>query len=75
MQLFSNKRLSINLAVAAIVGTLWMFSGCAAVGPDYVKPETATPEKWHTELRDGLRSQPMDSERLKNGGRRSMILC
>jgi len=64
MQLFSNKRLSINLAVAAIVGTLWMFSGCAAVGPDYVKPETATPEKWHTELRDGLRSQPMDSERL-----------
>ncbi|MGM0739392.1 MAG: TolC family protein, partial [Bacteroidota bacterium] len=41
-----------------------MFSGCAAVGPDYVKPETATPEKWHTELRDGLRSQPMDPETL-----------
>ncbi|MFO7738043.1 MAG: efflux transporter outer membrane subunit [Desulfatiglandaceae bacterium] len=64
MQLFSKKRLNINLTGAAIIGTLCVFSGCAAVGPDYVKPETATPEKWHTELRDGLRSQPMDPETL-----------
>jgi NodT family efflux transporter outer membrane factor (OMF) lipoprotein len=64
MQLFSNKRLNKNLAGAAIIGTLWMFSGCATVGPEYVKPETATPDRWHTELREGLRSQPMDPETL-----------
>jgi NodT family efflux transporter outer membrane factor (OMF) lipoprotein len=64
MQPFSNKRLKQKLAGAAIVGALWMFSACAAVGPDYVKPETATPDQWQTELRDGLRSQPMDAETL-----------
>jgi NodT family efflux transporter outer membrane factor (OMF) lipoprotein len=64
MQLLLSTRLSKVLAGAAIIGILCIFSGCAAVGPDYVKPETATPDQWRTELRDGLRSQSMDPETL-----------
>ena len=64
MQLLLNTRLSKVLAAAAIIGILCIFSGCAAVGPDYAKPETVTPDKWHTELREGLRSQSMDPETL-----------
>ena len=60
MKLFSIKNFKKKLAGAAIIGVLGIFLGCAAVGPDYVKPETATPEQWLSELRDGLRSQPMD---------------
>jgi NodT family efflux transporter outer membrane factor (OMF) lipoprotein len=60
MELFLNKRIKKKLAGAAIIWALWMVFGCATVGPDYVKPETATPEQWQTELRDGLRSLSMD---------------
>jgi len=64
MQLFSNKRLKKKLTCALNLAAFWMFFGCAAVGPDYVKPEMETPVQWQTELRDGLRSQPMDPETL-----------
>ncbi|MBN1380200.1 MAG: efflux transporter outer membrane subunit [Deltaproteobacteria bacterium] len=36
------------------------FYGCAAVGPDYVRPETAVAEKWHTPLQDGVTSERAD---------------
>lgn len=43
---------------------LLMFTGCTAVGPDYVPPDTVLPDQWHTELRDGLRSIPMEPKAL-----------
>ena len=43
----------IALAAAALLS----LSGCAAVGPDYVAPETNAPAAWHTELRQGLSAE------------------
>nr|HDM99857.1 efflux transporter outer membrane subunit [Deltaproteobacteria bacterium] len=42
-----------RLTVSVFVATL-ACAGCAAVGPDYVPPETAVPEAWHTHLPPGL---------------------
>jgi multidrug efflux system outer membrane protein len=38
-------------------------AGCA-VGPDYVAPETSLSTNWHSELSDGLISQPIDPNML-----------
>ncbi|OPL15543.1 MAG: RND transporter [delta proteobacterium MLS_D] len=52
-------------AGAAIVFSLmWMLSGCATVGPDYVRPKTVLPDSWHGELRQGLHSQSTVPETL-----------
>ena len=46
------------------VSILIILAGCAAVGPDYVKPETGAPETWHTELSQGLSPGTMDPQQL-----------
>ena len=33
---------------------LFIFVGCAVVGPDYVPPDTPMPEAWHTPAKSGL---------------------
>jgi multidrug efflux system outer membrane protein len=49
-------RLCGVLAVAVLAG--------CAVGPDYVAPETSLSTNWHSELSDGLISQPIDPNML-----------
>jgi len=43
---------------------LLVFTGCAAVGPDYVPPEETAPPAWHTELRLGLTDDVPDYSQL-----------
>ena len=31
-----------------------VLSGCATVGPDYVRPDTSLSTTWHSELKGGL---------------------
>jgi multidrug efflux system outer membrane protein len=37
-----------------LLSLLLFFSGCAAVGPNYRRPDTATPAKWQTSLSEEL---------------------
>lgn len=41
-----------------------IFTGCAAVGPNYVPPEKSVSEEWHTALNGGLTSGEMDPKTL-----------
>lgn len=47
------------VALAAAVG-----AGCAAVGPNYVKPEIPAPAKWSSQAPNGLAEGKLDSNRL-----------
>jgi NodT family efflux transporter outer membrane factor (OMF) lipoprotein len=49
-----------------VVLALMFLAGCAAVGPNYVPPETAAPGVWYTELKDGLIAQKANPETLAN---------
>ncbi len=51
----------ISLAVI-----LFIFTGCAVVGPDYVKKEPDSPEQWHTKLEGGLTAGQLSPELLAN---------
>lgn len=39
-----------------IIGAVLVTAGCMSVGPDYVKPETKAPDRWHSTLKNGLMS-------------------
>ncbi len=43
-----------------------ILAGCAAVGPNYVPPDTRAPSSWHTELGKGLISKETDPKTLAN---------
>jgi len=43
---------------------LFIFAGCAAVGPDYVPPDTPMPEAWHTPGKSGLVGEHLNKEAL-----------
>ncbi len=53
-------RIIIVLFLLSFLG----LAGCAAVGPDYVPSETTAPAAWHSELRQGLSGETMDSRQL-----------
>ena len=55
-----NRSLSWLFAVLAI----FVFTGCATVGPDYVPPDTPVSATWHTELKGGLSAGEMDPQTL-----------
>jgi multidrug efflux system outer membrane protein len=55
-----NRSLSWLFAVLAI----FVFTGCATVGPDYVPPDTPVSATWHTELKGGLSGGEMDPQTL-----------
>ena len=65
-----NKRLSgggdLHKIMCVIVAacTILYLCGCAAVGPDYVEPETELPSAWYSELQDGLTSTAIDPQTL-----------
>lgn len=58
---FSQRQFRQFLTVL-ILGAI--LSGCAAVGPNYVPPESKAPDDWHTELEGGLLLQPASPEIL-----------
>ncbi|MCX7914410.1 MAG: TolC family protein [Thermodesulfovibrionales bacterium] len=43
-------RKALNLKFLIIFAII-IFSGCSAVGPDYVKPDIKTPSQWQTKLK------------------------
>ena len=52
------------LLVILLTIVVLLISGCAAVGPDYVREESASPENWHTQLQGGLIAAQMDPVHL-----------
>ena len=50
------------LLPAALI--FFIFAGCAAVGPDYVKPDTPMPEAWHTPAKNNLAGNHLNKEAL-----------
>lgn len=49
------------------VFTLFMLiviTGCPAVGPDYVRPDTPSPEKWQADMQNGLKAEDADARGL-----------
>ena len=51
-------------ALLPVALTLFIFAGCAAVGPDYVPPATPMPEVWNTPAKSGLVGEHLDKEAL-----------
>jgi multidrug efflux system outer membrane protein len=53
---------SVLCLLAVVVGMV--ITGCAAVGPNYVPPETKVSTSWNTELEGGLSTVEMDPNTL-----------
>jgi multidrug efflux system outer membrane protein len=47
-----------------IMTIVFFLTGCAAVGPNYAKPETTVPETWHTQLKGGPTAEEMNPQTL-----------
>lgn len=59
----------MSLRLNHILIVLWMTvvlitTGCATVGPDYVKPDTSLSPTWHSELKGGLIAGEMNPQTL-----------
>ena len=54
----------VRLVVMSVFVVTFVFTGCAAVGPDYVPPETSMPESWHAHLPGGFVAEEGDKEAL-----------
>ena len=59
-KLILNRPMSWLSAVLAIL----ILAGCAAVGPDYVPPDTPVSVTWHTGLKGGISAGEADSKTL-----------
>jgi NodT family efflux transporter outer membrane factor (OMF) lipoprotein len=55
-----NKDVLTRLMVFSIL----TLAGCAPVGPDYAPPESSAPPAWHTEIRQGLSAESMETRQL-----------
>jgi outer membrane protein, multidrug efflux system len=49
---------------APAVLVILILAGCAAVGPNYVPPETSVPATWHAQPKDGLSARETDPQAL-----------
>jgi len=56
---FHGWRMRLN-CTAWIIAIVMALAGCAAVGPDYVRPETAVAETWDETLDAGLQATPYE---------------
>jgi multidrug efflux system outer membrane protein len=66
MTIASKTNAILVLAWLSGVLAILVLTGCAAVGPNYVPPETRAPSSWHTELGSGLISKETDPQTLAN---------
>ena len=48
----------------ATISLFALFTGCPAVGPDYVKPDLEVPQDWQSPKEDGLIPEPVPPEML-----------
>ncbi|MFH0788843.1 MAG: efflux transporter outer membrane subunit [Pseudomonadota bacterium] len=48
----------------SLVLTVLIVSGCATVGPDYVRPKMTVSKNWHTQLNGGLTAEEVDAQKL-----------
>ena len=48
----------------SLICGLLILTGCATVGPDYVRPDTSVSITWHTQLKDGLATDEIDPKTL-----------
>ena len=53
-----------KLARFTVITAILIFSGCAAVGPDYMPPETRVSDTWHTPMKGGLDAAPPNIREL-----------
>jgi NodT family efflux transporter outer membrane factor (OMF) lipoprotein len=63
IQLSVQKKSRMIIILCTVI-TGFLLSGCTAVGPDYVPPDIATPEKWSTSLTGGLSPEDMDPQKM-----------
>jgi NodT family efflux transporter outer membrane factor (OMF) lipoprotein len=54
---------TLRRLLMATIGAL-MGTGCMAVGPDYIRPDSQFPDQWHTGLTNGLASTTSDPQTL-----------
>ena len=52
INIISSRRTIICKVVFSLGFLILFFSGCMAVGPDYVPPDFKASDKWHTDLSD-----------------------
>ena len=63
MEKFSKQRIkSLALKMITSVLAAFLLSGCAAVGPDYLRPQISTPGQWHAGLKEGLTQGSVNSQ-------------
>ncbi len=61
MTLYKNQK---KPALFAATTLMLIFSGCAAVGPNYTPPVTTVSDSWHTPMQGGLHATTPDPETL-----------
>lgn len=57
------KGLPVKCRLYALIAAFLALTGCAAVGPNYIPPQTKTPPAWNSPLQGGLMFEP-DSRQL-----------
>jgi len=50
--------------LSTVLMLLFILSGCAAVGPDYIKPDTMMPDTWHTPTKKDMIGEHQNKEPL-----------
>jgi NodT family efflux transporter outer membrane factor (OMF) lipoprotein len=55
---------SFSGKLGAVLMIMLAISGCATVGPDYVRPDTSLSTTWHSELKGGLIAEEMNPQTL-----------
>jgi len=59
-----SKTVSVELALGlCVTGAVMALAGCT-VGPDHVPPKTSVSPAWHSEIKEGLTTEPMDPKTL-----------
>jgi multidrug efflux system outer membrane protein len=53
-----------NLSRLSWIPLILIMTGCATVGPDYVRPDTSLSTTWHSELKGGLIAGEMNPQTL-----------
>ncbi len=59
---FIKRSLEPHVSWLPLLLTIVVLSGCATVGPDYVRPKTPVLGTWHTPLEEGLTSKEADRD-------------
>lgn len=53
-----------SMAWLPVIPVTLILTGCATVGPDYLRPDTPVSSTWHTDLKGGLSAGDADPQTL-----------